>query len=228
MNTTVDLMREFELESEIPPGCEIHTAITEALLQLVPSLLFFTYESRKNSFCARSQEVGRSRRCAVITLFLRFDSDFAATGVDHHSGNWRDQWKATDSIRDTFNRVLAWHGYDKEMIDEQSFVFPYSFEEKAFRRLGKQAKPEIPGLLERIAGATCPKLFWLSDSHTYYVLVDDPAERRMVKKKMVSICNAISDLLRSLDVHGRCENYAVKIEMIDSGTNTFHLYREDY
>ena len=228
MNAAVDLMREYELETEIPPGWEVYAALMEALLPLVPSLVFLTYDSRKTSDCGRRQEDGSSRRCAIITLYLRYDSDFAATHVDHHLGNWGDKWKATAPIRKAFNRVLTEHGYGEEMTDDQSFVFPRSLEEKAIRRLGKAAKPQIPAVLERIAGATCPELYWISDARTYYVLVDDPAERRMVKKKMVSICNAISDLLRSLDVHGRCENYGVKIEMIDSGTNTFHLYREDY
>lgn len=227
MDGTVELMRELGLESGIPAGWEVYAAIMEALLLLVPSLALFTYESREHSHCARSQKDGSTRTCAIISLYLRHDDDLAATRVDPHMGNWRDKWKATAAIRTTFNRVLAEHGYDEAMRDEQSFVFPSSLEERSFRRLGREAKKDIPGLLARIAGAACTEIFWISDVRTYFLRVDHDAERRMVDKMMPAIGKAISDLLRRLDGDARCRRHDVTIETINSHTNTFHLYRED-
>lgn len=216
-------MRERTADSDVPVGSEAYEQIADALIASGLNLAFFTFVTSDHSHCARRERKGG---CPVLSVYVRYDDDFRATGIDHHRNNWGDDWTHTKTVRATLNAILRRLGYGDRYVSEHTFVFVYALEEFARKRLGRDCKEAVKRVIrEHVPNVRLEHLFW--NGERYDAIVGDAEERKRAKATTARIADGIARALASADTHRACRRYSVEIAFSVPDRNTYGLWRDD-
>lgn len=210
MKSIGETIRDLAAESDIAIESDIYAEIYRELTQLGLNLAGFVFQACRNSQCARQFE-GTHVTCPVLTLYLRFESDFVRTGIDPQRGNWDDQWPLTRTIRDLLNSILWRHGFGEAFVSTHTFIFARTLEAAVFSQIARESDDEIKKMVcAELSGANVEAVYWCG--RTIYLLMRDKADYRRGKRNADKLAKAISKLLATADKDSCCQDYSVSIE----------------
>jgi hypothetical protein len=206
-----DMIRDLTRESDIAYGSNLYQEVARRLIDFGFNLAFFAFTTSEHSSCARTLD-GETVSCPVLTMYLRYNTDFQQTGIDPHHGNWDDKWAPTRTIRDALNGILQGYVLDNEYVSDHTFIFVLTLEKLAFQQLGDKCADGIKELVKTEApGVHVDGVYW--DGAEYYVLMRDKADYNRVKRNVkANVTKAVPKLLASADTDGYCQDYKTTIE----------------
>ena len=237
--TPAEMLAEMRAQSDIA-GSPAVDDIDAMLKRHGLDIVVWKFENRTSSFCARSKEGGGSETCPVLQLNFRRQADFDAEDIDPHKNNWDDAWVRTDVLRTELNAILTKHGFGDGVVSPRTFIFPHSWENKAFGLLGRRAKPQVKDMVSRFVPAAKggwfskpepePKHVYWDSSKTYSVVF--AKEEAFVRAQPFhgQMEAAAAEIIAQADVDGYCSTTRVKIDLMYmdmKGISLGDLVRED-
>ena len=225
MTSVAETIRRLTLESDIPYQSDVYEEISRKLAATRLNVAFFSFTSSSNSSSAR-RLAGKSERCPVLTLYLKYDADFRQTGIDQRRGNWDDKWALTPTIRNILNGSLERLEFGSDYVSDHTFVFVRTLETHAFRQIGCDCKAAVRELVcAELPEAEVAHIFW--NGSQYDVIMQDESGRKRGQAKKTELAQAISGMLAQADKESLCQTYSVALEFGHGDANLFHLRRED-
>jgi hypothetical protein len=221
------LIREHAAKSDIAFRSQVYNEIAHELTSLGLNLAFFVFESSQHSHAARKAADGSHLSCPVVKIYFKYDEDFKETRINAHQGNWDDKWEMTIPIRNAINKVLNRNELGSGFISEQTFVFVQSFEEIAFRRIGRDCKGQVWTLVAaEVPGAAVTQVFW-NGKRFDAIFQDKKTCKWATRHAKKTIDAALPGLFQKFDTDRCCKSYPVTIEFGHEGMNLFPLIHAD-
>jgi hypothetical protein len=224
----VKVIDELQCDTDLACHRDVYEEIARGLNRLGLNLAFFTFKCSSNSHAARTLEDGRTLSFPILKLYLKYDRDFRDTGIDHHLGNWGDEWAQTVPVRNALNMALNRHKRIEGYVSDRTFVFVDTRERIALLEIGKQCKPAVQDLICSLApGVEVSRIFWTAERQYHAIMKDKGSYTRVKRGVKAKIEKALPQVLAKADVDAYCQNYSATIKFGFGEMNLMRLIRED-
>ena len=220
------VIRDLTSKSDLPLASGPYAEIANAFTRQGIDFAFFVFTSRANSSCARTVS-GVTTCQPTLEVYLKYNAELLATGVDPNDSNWSDKWAHTTTARNAANQVLRREGFGDDFVSEHTFIFLRSLERVAFQHIGCECREAVQDFIRTEApGATVSRVFW--NGREYFAVMSDKdgyrRAKRAVKAKAASVLRRI---LSDADPGSYCKSYDADLAFGVSGMDLFHVMRED-